>query len=403
MMMFTRTVAWMAGLMLLPLLAHASYIESTQGTAVVNDATASYFNPAALVLLKNSQVVTQGTAAYFRTTFKGQSTLIANGMTESGNASSNTRFYSPALYLGIPITDKMIVGLAIVTNSANRNTDENSVLRYVQSNNNIQDCDVVLAGAIKLNQFFSIGAGVNFSYANINLLPISGFPGSNSVDSRSHNQSDGTGQGANVGFLLRPNPATVIGFNYRSQTAYPLSGKSVYDGNPHVVSNHYYFKTWSPARSVFSINHFIRPQLGFIGTLQRIQWSAFTNIHVYGIANAIGTTPVILNGSSPLYLRDTWLVTLGSHYKVTPKWIVRVAGTYSQSPGNPHYGIINGDSIVIGASTGYEINKTITIDGSYAHAFIQDENINATGGRYAINGVNEGSRDSVSLKLTINL
>lgn len=402
MAIFTRTV-WIAGFMLLPLMAHASYIESTIGTAVVNDATASFFNPAALVQLKSSQVVAQGTLTYFRTQFSGQSTFVATGTTESGSTSSNTRFYSPSIYLGVPVNNNIIVGLAIVTNSANRNADDNSVLRYVQSNNNIQDCDIVPAVAIKLNQFFSIGAGVNFSYANLNLQPISGFPGSNIADSQSNNQSDGTGQGANAGFLFRPSPATIIGFNYRSQTAYPLSGKSVYNGNPKVVSTNYHFKSWSPARSVLSVNHFIKPELGFIGTVQRIQWSAFTNVHAYGVANAIGTVPVILNGSIPFYLRDTWLVTLGSHYRATPKWIWRFAGTYSQSPGNPNYEITTGDSFVLGASTGYEINKTITIDGSYAHAFIKNENINVSGGRYAINGVNEGSRDSVSLKLTINM
>lgn len=52
---------------------------------------------------------------------------------------------------------------------------------------------------------------------------------------------------------------------------------------------------------------------------------------------------------------------------------------------------------------GYEINKTITIDGGYAHAFMKDETINITGGRYLIQGVNEGSRDAVSLKLTFNV
>ncbi len=391
------------GLMLLPLAVQASFIESTIGTAVLNDATASYYNPAALVLMKKPQIIFQGTIAYFRTQFTGQSTPLSTGITATGSSSSNTRYDSPSLYLGMPVTDKFIVGLAIVSNAANRNVDENSILRYVQASNTIEDYDVVPGLAIKLTEFFSIGAGVNFSYANFNLRPITGFPGSNIVDSESNNQSDGSGVGANAGFLLTPSPATVIGFNYRSITTYHLSGKSVYEGPPQVVSNNYHFTLWTPARSVFSINHFISPSLGLMGTIQRIQWSSLTNIHVDGIANVSGTTPVILNGSVPYYLRDTWLFTLGSHYRITPKWVLRVAGSYNQSPGNPHYQIANGDSIILGASMGYEINKIMTIDGSYAHAFLKDENINITGGRYIIQGVNKGSRDAVSLKLTFNV
>lgn len=405
MMTLKRKLAWIANItsFLLPLTTHASFIESTIGTAVVNDATASYFNPAALVLMKNPQIIPQVTFAKFRTQFSGQSTPVFAGITETGSSGANTNFYSPSFYLGIPTTERIILGLAIVSNSANRNADDNSILRYVQASNNIQDLDVVPALALKINEFFSIGAGVNFSYANFDLQPITGFPGSNIEDSQSRNQSDGTGVGGNAGFLLKPCSGTLIGFNYRSLTTYRLSGKSVFNGSQQVVSNNYHFKLKTPARSVLSINHFVTAKLGFIATIQRIQWSAITNIHVYGIANVLGTTPVIVNGSVPQYLRDAWLVTLGSHYKLTPKWILRVAGTYNQSPGNPHYQVVTGDSIILGASTGYEINKTITIDGSYAHAFIKDENINVTGGRFAIQGVNTGARDSVSLKLTFNI
>src|SRR5438045_4040596 len=82
---------------LLPLAAHASFIETTMGTAVVNDATAIYYNPAALVLIKNPQIIPQGTFAYFHTRFSGQSTSLSTGITETGSSSSNTRYYSPSL------------------------------------------------------------------------------------------------------------------------------------------------------------------------------------------------------------------------------------------------------------------------------------------------------------------
>ncbi|MBA3660229.1 MAG: outer membrane protein transport protein [Gammaproteobacteria bacterium] len=389
--------------MLLSLTAYGSFIESTLGTAVVNDATASYFNPAALVLLKNPQFIPQETFAHFHTQFTGRSTLLATNTSESGRSSSNTGVHSPSFYLGVPATSNIVVGLAIVSNAANRNAEENSILRYVQANNTIQDYDVVPALALKINEFLSIGAGVNFSYAKFNAQPIIGFPGSNIADSQSSNKSDGSGLGFNAGFLFKASPTTLLGFNYRSMTTYGLSGTSIYEGNPRVVSNNYHFKLRTPARSVFSINHFFTDKLGLISTIQYIQWSAITQVHVYGVANLLGTQPTILNGSIPYYLRDTWLATLGSHYRITPKWVLRLASTFSQSAGNPHYQIDTGDSIVVGASMGYEINKMITIDGSYAHVLIQNENIAIAGPRYIIQGVNKGSREAVSLKLTFNL
>lgn len=390
-------------LTLIPLAAQASFIETTQGTAVINDATASYYNPAALVQMKNPQIIPQGTVAKFRTHFSGQATPLSTGIPELGSSSTNTQYYSPSLFLGLPASPRVTLGLAIVSNSANRNAEENSVLRYLQSSNNIQDLDVVPAIAFKINDYLSLGAGINFSYGYFNLAPIVGIPGSNIPDSQSQNKIDGTGIGGNAGFLITPGPATVIGFNYRSLTSYHLSGTSTYEGSPPLSSNNYHFIFWSPARSVFSINHFLTKKLGFITTIQRMQWSAMSNVHVYGIATLVGSTPAIVNGVIPYYLRDTWAFTLGSHYRPIPKWVTRVALSYNQSPSNPSYQISNGDSIILGASMGYDLNKKMTIDGSYAHAFIKNQNIDISGKTFLVNGVNQGSRDSISLKLTFNV
>lgn len=389
--------------MSLPVTCYASFIETTVGTAVVNDATASYYNPAALVQLKNPQIIPQETLAVFRTQFNGKSIPASTGIPMIGTSTSSTDYQSPALFLGMPASETMYIGMAIVTNSANRSVDENPVLRYVQSSNSIQDIDIVPAFAIKINPKFAIGGGVNFSAAKLDLKPIIGFPGTDIADGQSSNQSDGNGIGVNAGFILFPAPATAIGFNYRSPTTYRLSGSSVYRGTTNIASNNYHFKQTTPARSVLSINHFFTPKAGCIATAQYIQWSAITNIHVYNVAALAGTTPVITNGSIPQYLRNTWMMTLGGLYRLQPQWILRAAASYSQSPGNPHYQIMNGDSIILGVSSGYQINKTVTVDVSYAHVFIKNQNININGAKFFISGVNMGSRDAVSMKLTFNL
>ena len=389
-------------LWLIPVVSQASFIETTIGTAVVNDATASYFNPAALMLLKNSQIIPQVTFASFHTQFSGQSTSKITNTTESGHSHSTTNYSSPSFFLGIPTHHKLILGLAVVSNEAVRSTDENSILRYVQANNDIQDYDIVPALAIKINDQFSIGGGINFSHTFFDLKPIIQFPGSNIADSQSDNKSNGRGIGGNAGFLLKPNAKLLIGFNYRSITTYRLNGKSIFEGPPQVISNHYHFKLSTPARAVASMNYFFTEKLGLITTIQRIKWSNLKNLHIYQIAGLLGNKPALLNGIIAYYLKDSWLITLGTHYHFTPQCVLRIAGTYNESPGNPHYQITTGDSMILGTSIGYEINKYITVDGSYAHAWMKNENINLNGNRFSTQGINKGSRDSISLKLTLN-
>ena len=57
---------------LIPLTLQASFIESTMGTAVVNDATATYHNPAALALFNNPQLIVLNSVANFSSQFTGQ-------------------------------------------------------------------------------------------------------------------------------------------------------------------------------------------------------------------------------------------------------------------------------------------------------------------------------------------
>lgn len=94
-------------------------------------------------------------------------------------------------------------------------------------------------------------------------------------------------------------------------------------------------------------------------------------------------------------------MTVGTIYNISSKWTIRIAGTYNQAPANGRLQIGSGDSWVVGSSMGYQLLKNLTINGSYGHGFFKKENINILTKQNIITGVNEGTHDAVTLKLTL--
>jgi long-subunit fatty acid transport protein len=391
-------------LSLCPYAVYASFIESTMGTAVVNDATATYHNPAALLLMKKSQIVALGSKASYHSQFTGQSIEVLGGFTQSGTSKEHTNYNVPSGYASFPIKEKMNLGLAVLLDTLNSDIDEPSILRYDQSTNQIKNIDYILGAGVQLNEYISIGLGATYSNARFTSHRITGFPSLDVPDSQSDNITKGDNYGWNTGFLIKPLKSTQIGFDYRSAIGYQFRGRSEFQGPPPLISNQFNFNFWTPARSVLTISHFITPTLSFITTVQRVQWSVFQNVTLHELATQIGTEALIVpTAVVPYHFRDTWVFTLGGIKKITDKWVLRAAGTYSQSPGNGFYRITSGDDYVLGASSGYQIYKNLAIDASYAHVFTKNQSIDIATQRKRILGINKGYRDSISLKLTFNI
>lgn len=385
--------------LLLPASAWATFIESTIGAAVVNDATATYYNPAALTLVNNLQIIGLGTVASLHTRFRGETIQKATGDHQNGNASTSTNYYLPSLYIGIPTNKNVNFGLAIIANDFMRDVEAMSVLRYIQSNNHIQDIDVIPSLGIAINKILSVGAGLIVSEAKFLLLPITGAPSLNIPDSQSRNETRGTSTGGTFGILVKPAMSTLIGLNYRTGLTYELNGTSLFEGPKRIFSPNYHHKFWTPARSVLSISHFFSQKFGMITTAQYLETSIYKKLIIHNIASQRG---IVKQAEINFNFHNAWVLTVGAIYRIQPTWVARVAGSFIQSPSNGHYQISNGDSYVTGVSMSYQFNKFVQLDGSYAHAFIQQQTINIQKGRFIINGINNGSRDSVSLKLTLS-
>ncbi|MFA6303402.1 MAG: outer membrane protein transport protein [Legionella sp.] len=380
--------------------AQASFIESSIGTAIINDATATYYNPAALLLLKDTQLIGLGALGTTQSHFDGLTTYTNTGFTQTGSSQNRTNFFLPSLYLAGAPSDRFRLGLAVIGNNFNSDLDGHSILRYTTANNTIEDMDFVPAIGFKVNKLISLGASVTYSHAHFLFKPIIGFPDTNLPDSHSVNDTSADAWGGDIGILITPSKKVTMGFNYRSAITYNMSGKSIFSGIKTVSSYDYGFNFWTPARSVFSINYFQTPALAYIATLQYIQWSIFKNVVLHDIASPAG---IVKEATVPYNFHDAWVTTLGTNYRATTKLVLRAAATYSQRSSNGQFQIDTGDSLALGVSVGYTLMKNLIVDASYSHLFFRDQPIHVQRTLNLIDGTNAESIDAMALKLTWNI
>lgn len=382
---------------------HASFIEQTIGAAVVKDATAVYFNPAGLTISPHRQFILLGTLAKAQFEFIGSAQTFSVGRIESGTTTTRSNFFLPSMYLSTPINERVVAGFAVVANDFNRELDNQPILRYFLSRNQTHNIDYIPALAFKINQFLAIGGNLNFTYAHLIQEPIAaGIPRLNIPESSSINDTQAHSLGGDVGMIMKPNKKTALGFNYRSAVTYRLQGRSTLNGLQSISSDDYHFKYWTPARSVMTLTHFINEKLGFLSTVQYIQWNIFKEVSIHHFATQVGSHALIVPVARINYhFHNSWLLTLGTIYQVSPKWVVRVAGTYNQSPSNGRFQISPGDSLITGFSMGYHLLDQLTVDFGYGHAFFRKESIDIQTSPNRIIGINQGAHDAVSLKLTL--
>lgn len=380
--------------------SNASFIESSIGTAIVEDATATYYNPASLAFLNKKQVVALGAMGYTESVFNGQSTQLRTHFTQSGRSNTQSHYALPSLYYTMPLYSQWALGLALIANDFSRDIEGYSILRYAQSNKQIDDLDFLPALSYQFNKKFSIGAGLNRSRASFLFEPITGFPNIDLPDIKNRNKSTGDAWGWDAGFLIKPNKTFIFGLNHRSAMTFNMHGTSTFNGTPRVVSNAYHFQYWIPARTALSISQAINKKLRVIGTVHYIQWSIFRQLMIFNLATENGIIPL---AQSPYEYHNSWLFTAGSNYRISAKWIIRFAGSYLQSPSSGRFQIDNGDTINIGASMAYTFWKKFTVDCSYAYAFIKHQEIHIENAQNIIDGSNKGRINNVALKLTMNI
>ena len=287
--------------------------------------------------------------------------------------------------------------------------------RYQAIESKMEDINFNPVLSYALNKHFSVGVGASVNYLDAHLTnaidfaavcaqvaggacPNGAVPGQGSFDGYAVNKGNDVGFGYNLGALWRITPYTRVGFSYRSQIHHTLDGSSTFVppatlggfaalGQTGTVMKSMFYKMGNeaplvlPASATLSFYHRIPMASGHNLTLMAnadwTQWSVMKNLT---IKFNDPTKPV---SSQLLNWQDVWRFSLGADYKLNSKWVLRTGVAYDQSPvrndalRSPRIPGSDRTWLAVGATR--KITPTTSVDFALTHDYVHDAYIHHMG------------------------
>jgi long-chain fatty acid transport protein len=265
--------------------------------------------------------------------------------------------------------------------------------------------------AWQINNWISVGAGVQIQYGSANLERGLPFPPAASLGTQAHLEGKGWAFGATAGVTLTPTPTTTIGLGWRSALNQDINGT--------LLSN-----LVLPASTLGSVNATVKlPDIVSLGIRQRldprwtllgtVEWTNWSRIGTTNVSLFNGTPATILGApvTIPFQYDDGWFFSGGAEYIWNEKLTLRGGVAYEVSPISDQVRtpqVPDNDRIWASVGASWRVAKFMHFDLAYSHVWVKDTpiNITAASGNPSFIGVNyigtvNGHADVVSLALVV--
>ncbi len=328
------------------------------------DLSGVYFNPATMTLHSGTGIQAGVVGVDLNLDFNGN-TSSENGRTKPVPI--------PHLFALHQINDQFYAGLAITAPfgmQTSYNSDWAVSTRGYYSK--IVAIDINPNVAWKINEKFSVGAGISYQYVEAKLKTHKTIGGPLKADSVF--DADSGDWGWNIGMMYKPTDNLRFGLSYRSEIEHTAKGDLTVTGTTAqatgvltalgmagtfdaqaVVSA----PAWAMLTAAWDINQ----TWSVYGTLRWTDWSSFDRLSITrGGVEATG----IENK-----WRDTYLGTVGFDYRLNPTWTLRAGIGLETSPiryADTRTGVIpDAKRLWLSVGASYHLSDKLTIDMGAAH------------------------------------
>jgi long-chain fatty acid transport protein len=350
-----------------------------------------FFNPATITLLPGRRsewnfIYTRPQASY---TLESSTSPIQSGTGEIGLDGALTT----ASYSSWQLNERLWVGMTSGTPFGLRSKPDNQVYsgQIYGRSSMAKSFNVTPTVGYKVNDWLSVGAGLQVQYFLADLKQATGIGGSGSLAAfggsslgpnalTSSLRGDDIAFGFRTGLTLTPWEGTTIGIGYRSALHHELKGR-VLAQSPSPLSPVFVLPITAnlnlPEALNLGISHRLNAQWQVHGSIEWQNWSRFGRIPV--VAQA--TNPFIgaVNGqviqSLNFLYEDSWHFALGAEYIYSPSWTFRAGLGYDLSPVQDRYRglrISDNDRLWTSLGASYAWSDWLTIDVGYTHIFVKD-------------------------------
>jgi long-chain fatty acid transport protein len=395
-------------------------------SAVAEDASTVFFNPAGLTQLSQPQMVVAGhiisTKAEFSDRGSSVNPVLTNGTVVPGSIQGPADdgggvAFVPNFFYARPLNEKLFFGLGInAPFGLETNYNDDWVGRYHGIKSAVQAVNINPSLAYKVNDQLSIGGGINLQYivaelssavdsaaicisaASATTADALDIPtctalglglaavGTGAQDSKAELEASDIAFGYNFGLTYQPNDATRVGISYRSKVKQEAEGDAKFtiaeslavvlpginaglaaSGGALLTDSDITAKVDLPDMLSLSVAYQATPTIQLLGDITRTGWSSFEELRI-----------VYASGQNDTFTEEAWedvlRYSIGANYKHTNKITLRAGLAFDEEaiPDAEHRTprIPGNDRTWLAFGAGYNFSDAIHLDVGFAHLFV---------------------------------
>ncbi len=398
-------------------------------SAVVEDASTVYYNPAGMSKLTRPEISVGGAYINIDAKFSNgtrtnpagtPSSMEAGAYDHGGNLIPASSI--PFVYYAHPINDKLALGFGVfVPFGAHTDYSDNALSGGFAGKTELTTIDFQPAFSYKVNDTLAIGGGLDIVYAKGTLskqldlvpyIPNAGLDDYKGYENTFSVEGDDVAFGWNLGLMWDITPETTLGVTYRSEVKFTLEGDAEFINKEGVVALVPEMQgqlgcdmTTGPASCIFPVNGgtgkvedqaakvpLTGPQSATISLAHRftdkfqlqggVTWTDWSSFKYFDV---IGTEPGViseLTGLGDNYIghivekwSDSYAYAIGGTYTLNDQWLFRAGFAYDEAPVNKNHRtarVPDNDRKWITAGTRYTVNQDMSFDLGLAYLIMSD-------------------------------